>query len=85
MTQNGVQPRLAALGDVGDQDCDPADLPAAKKGSPVPSLRRQNPRVGDVDVLADEVHVGFAGASTFFTSVRFAVRPTRSPGRCHLR
>ena len=76
--QDRVQPHLTGMsGDVADEHRDPADLLAGEEGEPLAvAARGQNPRVGDVDFLADEVHVGLTGGSTFFTQ---SVLPWASP------
>src|SRR5271156_5749382 len=62
------------LGDVADEDRAPADLLAGQEGQPrAVAAGGQHPRVGDVHVLADEVHVGFARSQHVFDPIGLAM------------
>ena len=53
-------------GDIADENRDPPDLLACHEGQAVAvASGGQDSRVGDVDVLADEVQIGFAGGQQF--------------------
>ena len=84
--QNGVQPGLADAASPRryrpTKTATAADLPAGQEGQPLAvAAGGQNPRVGDVDVLADEVQVGLTGGQHVLYPIRFAVG---QPDRQHV-